>query len=422
MTDWLEGSPDRAGYPGAEPAVHAGGAGQAWRQDAYQVAADPLRTPDDLLPPAAGPQAARPPGRNGGGGPGGRRGRRGAPGPASRGRRQAGKPGRRRKLARLALLLCGVLSLTSAGTYVWASSKLHRDVDLGKIEGRPAAGAGTNYLIVGSDSRAGLTGQDRKNLHTGGSADAGRRTDSMILLHTGAHGTTMMSLPRDSWVTIPAYIRPDTGRHYPASKNKLNAAFSFGGPDLLIRTIEHNTGLRINHYTEIGFAGFVGIVNAVGGVPMCLDKDVKDEKSGEDLKKGCHTLDGRTALAFVRQRHQEAQGDLGRSKNQQKFLAALAAKAGAPGTFLDPATLYPTVSAGLDTLIVDKGTGLPELTSLFEGMKKATSGSGRRLTVPVADLGFRTPKGSAVKWDLPKARKLFAELRADRPVDVTSGR
>ncbi|MFC6063073.1 LCP family protein [Streptomyces ochraceiscleroticus] len=337
---------------------------------------------------------------------------------APRGRSTPARPRRRRRLARTAVLLAGVLFLTSCGTYIWADTSLHRDVDLSKITDRPPQGRGTNYLIVGSDSRAGLTDRAKKDLHTGGSADAGRRTDSMILLHTGAHGTTMTSLPRDSWVTIPPYIRPDTGKHYRASKNKLNAAFSFGGPDLLVRTIEHNTGLRIDHYTEIGFAGFVGIVDAVGGVRMCVDRDIKDEKSGLDLTKGCHTLDGRRALAFVRQRHQEAQGDLGRSQNQQKFLSALADKTATPDTLLNPSKVYPTMRAGLHTLIVDKNTDLRTLTALFEAMQGVTAGNGKRLNVPVSPLGFRTSKGSAVKWNLPRAKKLFGELRDDRPVSV----
>ncbi|WP_433855692.1 LCP family protein [Streptomyces kronopolitis] len=331
-------------------------------------------------------------------------------------RRPPTRPTRRRRILRLAGLLVVVSLLTSVGTYTWADTKLEREVDLGKLAGGPAAGKGANYLIVGSDSRQGLSGKDLKHLHTGGSADAGRRTDSMILLHTGAHGTTMMSLPRDSWVTIPPYTRPETGKHYAASKDKLNAAFAHGGPELLVRTIEHNTGLHIGHYTEIGFAGFVGIVDAVGGVPMCLKKAVRDKKSGENLSKGCHTLDGRDALAFVRQRHQEAQGDLGRGQNQQKFLAALSHKTATPGTLLDPSKVYPTMNAGLDTLIVDKSMSLWNLTSLFKAMKSVSAGDGTRLHVPVSSLNLRTPKGSAVKWDARRAPKLFGELRDDRPV------
>lgn len=340
------------------------------------------------------------------------------PGRAGRGRRAARSSPRRRRIRRTAILLVTVLLSGSLGSYVWADTQLNREVDLDKIADRMPPGRGTNYLIVGSDSRVGLSDRAKKDLHTGGSADAGRRTDSMILLHTGAHGTTMVSLPRDSWVTIPPYIRPDTGKHYAAAKNKLNAAFSFGGPDLLVRTIERNTGMHVDHYTEIGFAGFVGIVDAIGGVPICLDRDVRDKKSGANLKKGCQTLDGRAALAFVRQRHQEAQGDLGRSQNQQKFLAALARKAAEPDILLDPAKVYPTMSAGLGTLIVDQDTGLTNLTSLFKAMKGVTAGDGKRLNVPVSNLNLRTPKGSAVQWNEAKAKELFNELNDDRPVTV----
>ncbi|CAM5648160.1 LytR family transcriptional regulator OS=Streptomyces alboniger OX=132473 GN=CP975_13910 PE=3 SV=1 [Streptomyces alboniger] len=168
---------------------------------------------------------------------------------------------------------------------MWADTRLDQEVDLGVLTDRAAPGKGTNYLVVGSDSREGLSQQDRKDLNTG-SAE-GRRTDSMILLHTGASGTTMMSLPRDSWVTLPPYVDPGTGRSYRAAPNKLNAAFSLGGPELLVRTVERNTGLHVDHYAEIGFAGFVGVVDAVGGVDMCLDRPIKDKSSGANLPRGC---------------------------------------------------------------------------------------------------------------------------------------
>jgi LCP family protein required for cell wall assembly len=240
----------------------------------------------------------------------------------------------------------------------------------------------------------------------------------MMLLHTGAHGTTMVSLPRDSWVTLPAYLDPGTGKHYRPAKNKLNAAYSLGGPRLLVRTVERNTGLRVDHYAEIGFGGFVGVVDAIGGVDMCVDRDIKDEKSGLDLSKGCHTLDGAQALAFVRQRHQEAEGDLGRSRNQQKFLAALAHKAATPGTALNPFHTYPLLSAALDTLVVDKDMDLPTLASLLQAMRGVSAGNGRQLNVPVTGPGFSTSKGSAVRWDPAKTEQLFTELRNDRPVSV----
>ncbi|ATL83521.1 transcriptional regulator [Streptomyces malaysiensis subsp. malaysiensis] len=319
-----------------------------------------------------------------------------------------------RRLRRTLVLLLAVILVGAASTYGWAWAKLNNDVDLAKVEDRPAKGKGTNYLIVGSDSRDGLSQGDKKNLHTG-SAE-GRRTDSMMVLHTGAHGATMVSLPRDSWVTLPPFTYPMTGKRPGPSKNKLNAAFSLGGPELLVRTIEYNTGLRIDHYAEIGFAGFVNVVNSVGGVRMCLDKPIKDEKSGADLKKGCQMLDGRQALAFVRQRHQEANGDLGRSQNQQKFLSALAKRAAQPDQVFVPWKSLPTVGAGLDTLIVDKDTDLRTLMSLFEAMKRVAGGSGNRLNVPVAGRGVATSKGSVLKWDEGRAKWLFGRLRNDQSV------
>ncbi|ASQ95232.1 LCP family protein [Streptomyces sp. 11-1-2] len=323
-----------------------------------------------------------------------------------------------RRLRRTVVVLFTVALVGGASTYGWAWSKLNTDVDLGKVEHRPPKGKGTNYLVVGSDSRDGLSGRDKKTLHTG-SAE-GRRTDSMMVLHTGARGATLMSLPRDSWVTIPPYTYPMTGKRPGPSKNKLNAAFSAGGPELLVRTIEHNTGLRIDHYAEIGFAGFVNVVNAVGGVHLCLDKPIKDKKSGADLKAGCQTLDGRQALAFVRQRHQEAKGDLGRSQNQQKFLSALAKQAARPSQALVPWKVFPTVGAGLDTLIVDKGMDLRTLMTMFKAMQSVAGdhgrGHGNRLNVPVTGHGLATSKGSAVQWDDARAKWLFGRLRNDQPV------
>ncbi|OEV09640.1 transcriptional regulator [Streptomyces nanshensis] len=324
-------------------------------------------------------------------------------------------PKPRRPLRRAVVLLVVTVLVGSGGTFAWAETKLQRDVDLNKFSGRPASGKGTNYLIVGSDSREGLSAEDRKKLKTG--VFGGRRTDSMILMHKGAHGTTMMSLPRDSWVTVPGYKRPSTGKTSKPAKNKLNAAFSIGGPELLIATIEHNTGLHIDHYAEIGFAGFVNIVDAVGGVPMCIERDIKDEDSGADLRKGCQTLDGAQALAFVRQRHQEKEGDLGRTQNQQKFLSALAHKATSPRTMLNPSDMYPALSAGLDTLIVDDSMSMKALTTMFRSVQGVSKGGGKQVNVPTAG-GIATSKGSALRWNTVQAKKLFDQLKNDRPVTL----
>ncbi|MER6048706.1 LCP family protein [Streptomyces sp. NPDC001793] len=343
-----------------------------------------------------------------------------ADGPAPR--RRAHRNHRRRPVRRLIVGLLVLLLVVPAGAFAWADGKLRNTVDLGtsgQDDRDDRTGKGTNYLLVGSDSREGLTDQEKQQLHTG-SAD-GRRTDSMILLHTGAAGTTMVSLPRDSWLTVPAYTSPMTGKRHAPTPHKLNASFAIGGPKMLVNTIEHNTGLTIDHYVEVGFAGFVNLVDAVGGVPICLDRDLKDEKSGADFTKGCHTLNGTAALAFVRQRHQEAQGDLGRTRNQQKFLSALAHRAAEPGTVLNPLAVYSALDAGLDTLLVDRNTGLLDLTAMFQAVRGVTGGHGTQLNVPVSGIGVPTVEGSTVRWDQARARRLFGELHDDRPVDVKGG-
>ncbi|MFC5722183.1 LCP family protein [Streptomyces gamaensis] len=363
--------------------------------------------------PADGYNTGQVYGRGGPAGPG--RGRGGSgPRPPRSGRR----PNWRKRITVGLVTLVAVLLAVSIGTYFWADSQLRREVDLGKLPDRPPAGEGTNYLIVGSDSREGLSDKDKEELHTG-SAD-GKRTDSMMILHTGDNGTTMLSLPRDSYVTIPAFTGQKSGKQFPAATHKLNQAFADGGAELLIRTIEFNTGLRIDHYAEIGFGGFRSLVDSLGGVDMCIDKPIKDRDSGADFKAGCQTLDGRQSLAFVRQRHQEADQDLGRMRNQQKFLNTLAKQAASPATILNPFRLYPVIGSGLDTLIVDKDMGLFDLTSMFWAMKGVTGGDGQQLTVPISNANLPTRSdGVAVKWDPVKSKQLFEQLKKDQKVTVT---
>ncbi|MFD9128736.1 LCP family protein [Kitasatospora sp. NPDC059571] len=359
------------------------------------------------IPPQQGYGSGRP-GQGGPGGPEGPGG--GAPaGPASRWSR-----GRKIKVA--ALSLVAALLVTGVGTYVWADSKLTHENVLAPYDGRPAAGKGTNWLIVGSDSRQGLSDADEQSLHTGSAQ--GKRSDSMMILHIGDHGNTLMSIPRDSWVTVPSHLDTSgSGKTVKANDTKINASFANGGGRLLVQTVETRTGIHIDHYAEIGFAGFVGIVDSVGGVDMCIDKDVKDRDSGLDLKAGCQTLNGKQSLAFVRQRHQMADQDLGRMRNQQKFLGALAKQAASPGTLLNPFAFYPMVSSSLGTLIVDNDTGLTDLASMFLAMKSVSGGDGKSITVPIGNADFRTPTGeSAVKWDPVKSQQVFDAFKNDTAV------
>ncbi|MGW2747966.1 LCP family protein [Streptomyces sp. NPDC001450] len=324
------------------------------------------------------------------------------------------RPNWRRRIKWTAITVAGVLIVTSVATYFWADSKLRREVDLSKVIDRPESGSGTNYLIVGSDSREGMSKADEKKLHTGGAQ--GKRTDSMMILHVGDNGDTLISLPRDSDVEVPSYKGSTSGKIYPAKgrHEKLNAAYAEDGPTLLVRTIEYNTGLHIDHYVEIGFQGFANIVDAVGGVDIDIDKGFKDKWSGADFKAGKQTLNGQQALAFVRTRHAFATSDLQRTKNQQKFLAALAHQVATPSTVLNPFKLYPTMGAGLDSLIVDKDMGLWDLASMFWAMKGVSGGDGTSMNMPISG-----STGGNLVWDKAKVKTLVNELKNDQKVSVT---
>ncbi|NUK05819.1 LCP family protein [Streptomyces lunaelactis] len=326
-------------------------------------------------------------------------------------------PNWRRRLKIGSLTLVVVLLAVSIGTYFWADSKLKREVDLSKVIERPGAGEGTNYLIVGSDSRDGMSAEEKKKLHTG-SAE-GKRTDSMMILHDGSNGPTLISLPRDSDVEIPSFVGSESGKTFPAKgrHTKLNAAYAEDGPELLVRTVEHNTGLRIDHYVEIGFAGFANIVDAIGGVEIDIPKAFKDKNSGADFQAGKQTLDGEQSLAFVRTRYAFAGSDLDRTKNQQKFLAALASQTATPGTILNPFKLYPTMGAGLDTLIVDKDMSLWSLGQMFFAMKGVTGGGGTSMNMPISG-----SSGGNLVWDKAKVKQLVQQLKNDEKVTVTSDR
>lgn len=325
-------------------------------------------------------------------------------------------PNWRRRFKVTTLTLVTLLVVTSVATYFWADSKLNRDVDLSQVIDRPEAGEGTNYLIVGSDSRAGMSAEEKKRLRTG-SAE-GKRTDSMMILHTGSNGPTLISLPRDSNVTIPSFKGSDSGKVYPGTgrQTKLNAAYAEDGPELLVRTVEANTDLHIDHYVEIGFGGFASIVDAVGGVEMDIPQDIKDTKSGADLKKGKQTLSGEQALAFVRTRYALEGSDLDRTKNQQKFLSALANQVATPSTVLNPFKLYPTMGAGLDSLVVDKDMGLFDLASMFWAMKGVSGGEGKSMNMPIAG---NSANGN-LQWDTAKMKTLVNQLKNDETVTVSS--
>jgi LCP family protein required for cell wall assembly len=294
-----------------------------------------------------------------------------------------------------------VLLVLSGLMYFYLDSKLTRSDVLVDYSGRPAAGAGQNWLITGSDSRQGLTRKEERKLHTG-IAVAGQRSDTIMLLHIPANGgrAVLISLPRDSYVPIPGY-----------GYNKINAAYSFGGPKLLAKTVQNVTGLQIQHYMGIGFGGLVNVVNAVGGVRMCIPARIHDQASGLRLKKGCQTLNGGQALAYVRDRHTFASQDLQRVQDQRIFLGTLLRKVTSPGTLLNPFAAVPAAFGAAGALQVDSGTHLYQLLQVAFALRNPET-----TTVPIANANYVTSAGDTVLWDRAQASRLFNRLNNDQPV------
>jgi LCP family protein required for cell wall assembly len=315
------------------------------------------------------------------------------------------RPRRPRRWGRRIGVVLLVLVVLLVGLGVWVDSQLTRVDALPDYEGRPAATPGADWLIVGSDSRQGLDATRRRQLGTGQAA--GRRADTMMLLHIprGTGKPTLVSLPRDSYVPIP-------GR----GRNKLNAAYAFGGPQLLARTVEQVTGIRLDRYMEVGFDGFASVVDSVGGVQICPKTAMRDPMAGLDVKAGCQLAGSRTALAYVRARH-SGRGDLDRVQRQQEFLSSLVDKATSPWVLLNPFKSIPLLRTGTQAVAVDQAAHFWNLIRFPFAMRGIASGNGVATTVPVAGGASISGVGSVVQWDREKALALFEALKHDQPVD-----
>jgi LCP family protein required for cell wall assembly len=316
----------------------------------------------------------------------------GEPAPPAAPRRRRRRFGWGKRIALIVLVLIAAV----VGLTLYFDSKLHRVDAFASYAGRPADSSGTNWLLVGSDSRSDLTDAQRRALATGDAA--GGRTDTIMLLHTGGGPTSLISIPRDSYVPIPGH-----------GSNKINAAFALGGPKLLTQTVEQATGLRVNHYAEIGFGGFASVVDAVGGVRMCIDKPINDPKAGLNLAAGCQTLNGAEALGFVRTRA-TPMADLDRVQHQRAFLSALASKISSPTKVLNPATMTHVLNGTANALNVDHGTHLWTLARLGWALRSVSHGDGVTMTVPLSGSQVVSGVGDVVVWNHDAASRLFQSL------------
>ena len=357
--------------------------------------------------------------RDSGPGPRGRAGAPSRPGPAGPKRRPAPpgqqrqqlmtriSAGRRARRHRSLLVATGALSalvmLVSGGSWAltgYVNSHLGR-VNAG-TSGTPSSGP-LNILVAGLDERTGLTRLQQERLHVGQNTGE-TNTDTLMVVHVpGDHRfVRVVSLPRDSWVNIPGH-----------GMNKINAALGLGGPQLMVQTVEQATGLTINDYVEINFLGFVKVIDALGGVNICLPYAVDDPDSGLRMSAGPHHVDGITALEFARDRHSFPTSDLARIQDQQQLISSALIKGMNSGMVTDPVRLESFLSAASAAIRVDQGFNVVSLADELRGLSPNDI---TFTTVPLANTSYMTPTGEeAVLWNSSAAAALFNGLKTDQP-------
>ncbi|MDD9205637.1 LCP family protein, partial [Georgenia sp. 10Sc9-8] len=260
------------------------------------------------------------------------------------------------------VLLLALLLAWPIGLALWAQLRLTQTEALSDNPGTP----GRTYLLAGSDSRA--------DGRVTGAVD-GERSDTIMVLHDPPSGSpALISLPRDTLVDIPGH-----------GAGKLNSSYALGGPSLLVLTVEGLTGLTMDHYIEIGMGGVQDVVDAVGGVELCLDYDVSDELSHLEWTAGCEHVGGETALAFARMRYADPEGDLGRAERQRQVIASVVDEVTTPATVVNPVRHVRLVQAGTDALVVDEDTGVVDLGRMALAFSSVTGAGGVRGAPPVAD-------------------------------------
>jgi LCP family protein required for cell wall assembly len=332
------------------------------------------------------------------------------------------------------------------------SKRISRVDAFGGMNDRPGETRGTNFLVVGTDSRDGLSRMEKRRFHLGG--EPCHCTDTIMLAHLSENRSrvSVVSLPRDSYAELPYVERPaakrpgaaatptptraprptPTATPTPASAGsagtrppgdgrlrpaKLNAAYAQGGPKLTVRTVERLTGVHIDHYLEIDFVSFMRTVDLLGGVRVCTAHPLKDPYTGLSLPAGGSTLNGGQALQYVRSRHLDGAADLSRMRRQQRFLAQVIGRATSSGLLASPVKLGQVADAVLGSVRADQGFRPDDLIALARGMRGLRPGSSEFTTVPIGQVDHMVKDvGSTVKWDDAKAARLWSAIREDRPL------
>jgi LCP family protein required for cell wall assembly len=310
----------------------------------------------------------------------------------------------------LAVVLVGT-TLVAYGTYRKLQGNItHEDVTAQLGTHRPPKlNQALNVLLIGSDQRNGSNAKYGKAV--------GERSDTIILLHfsPGGKKAVGISFPRDSMVQLPE-CKTSSGKTIPGGLNMINASFNNGGAGCTMHTIESLTGIRVDHFLKVDFSGFKRVVDALGGVEICLPQRVDDKDSKLHLSAGRHIVKGDTALAYVRNRHGLGDGsDLDRIKRQQKFLGAVVKKATSNGTLTNPTKLYSFLDAATKSVTADKNFTVDEMKKVAGSLQGMSAGKVQFITVP---WGAYAPDPNRIAWRQPDANNLFAAIRSDSRIQA----
>ncbi len=334
------------------------------------------------------------------------------PGPGKRTRRRW-----RTRLLKVLIAFVALCVLLAGGGYLYVRHQLGRIKRVpvpGLSEDQP--GKVMNVLLVGSDSRANTTGDLAQQAGKASEGDRPGLSDTMMVLHIDPKNgqSAILSIPRDLWIDVNG------------SKDRVNSAFALGGPQLLIKTIQDDLGVQINHYAAVDFSGFQNIVDTVGGLKVFLDAPARDNYSGLDLPNaGCVQLDGTQALAYVRSRHYQSYeagqwvsdptSDFGRIKRQQDFIRRMIRKALASG-LSNPLTLNRLIGIGVDNLTIDSTMSSSDMVSVARRFRSLDPDSVEMETLPATP--YTTTGGADVLvLNSDEAQPMIDKINGKPPPD-----
>ncbi|WP_243860032.1 LCP family protein [Streptomyces sp. BK208] len=336
--------------------------------------------------------------------------------PGGRGSRRAEK--KKRHTGRNILIGLGVLVVAASGTAYWLYSDLNGNIEgvdideaIGKDRPEKLPTSGQNILILGSDSRAG----DNAELNTG--KVAGARSDTALVMHIpeGRTEAVAVSIPRDTLVTRPACTKPDGSEVASAERVMFNSVYSQVGPACVVKTVEKMSGVRMDHYVEIDFAGFKDLVDAIGGVTVTVDQDIHDKSSGLDLAAGTHKLNGTDSLAFVRTRHGIGDGsDLGRIGLQQEFMIALLSEIKNQDLLGSPTKTYKIADTLTAALTTD--SELASLTALADFGRSLNGVDPSTMETIMLPVAYDKVDPNRVVAAEPQASTLWKAIRSDQEI------